>query len=192
LDIDGVVADITYELDFIALRDGHDQYDFSKSFDSKHWRDVEWVYDAMQDEVFWRNLRPYEDAWHFVNEHFMSGVDVVFVTSRNPKWREVTEKWLDEWDIAYHEVLFTDAGRKSELMKTLQGEVPWGEAALLIEDNPLEVEAVNDANMLGVLMNRDYNVDFELSDPWWSSDHDDIRVDSFGDVEKLIDKLGLE
>ena len=192
LDIDGVVADIAYELDFIAIRDGHDKYDFSNSFDSKHWRDVEWVYEAMQDEVFWRNLRPYEDAWHFVNKAFMSGVDVMFVTSRNPKWRDATERWLDEWDIAYHDILFTEAGRKPELLEMMQENVPWGETALMVEDNSLEVDAVNEAKLLGVLMNRDYNKDFELNKPWWSDSKLDNRVDSFSDLEELLNKLGWE
>jgi hypothetical protein len=52
------------------------------------------------------NVKPYVDAWYFINEWFGKGFDIEFYTDRDPKFREVTERWLREWDIPYNELIF--------------------------------------------------------------------------------------
>ena len=32
--------------------------------------------------------------------------DIEFYTDRDPKFREITERWLHEWDIPYNELIF--------------------------------------------------------------------------------------
>ena len=58
-------------------------------------------------EVSLLNMMPYVDAWNFINEWFGKGYDVFLHTERDPKFREVTERWLREWDIPYNELIFT-------------------------------------------------------------------------------------
>ena len=52
------------------------------------------------------NVMTYVDAWYFINEWFGKGFDIEFYTDRDPQFREVTERWLHEWDIPYNELIF--------------------------------------------------------------------------------------
>jgi len=52
------------------------------------------------------NVMPYVDAWYFINEWFGKGFDVELLTDRDPKFQEVTERWLREWDIPYNKLIF--------------------------------------------------------------------------------------
>ncbi len=57
-------------------------------------------------EVSLLNATPYVDAWYFINEWFGKGFDICIYTDRDPKFKEVTERWLREWDIPYSELVF--------------------------------------------------------------------------------------
>lgn len=57
-------------------------------------------------EVSLLNVMPYVDAWYFINEWFGKGFDVELLTDRDPKFQEVTERWLQEWDIPYNKLIF--------------------------------------------------------------------------------------
>jgi hypothetical protein len=52
------------------------------------------------------NVMPYVDAWHFINEWFGKGFDIELFTDRDPKFKDVTERWLHEWDIPYNKLIF--------------------------------------------------------------------------------------
>jgi len=64
----------------------------------------EYVSDAT--EVSFLNVMPYMDAWYYINEWFGKGFDICIHTDRDPKFREVTERWLREWDIPYSDLIF--------------------------------------------------------------------------------------
>ena len=49
---------------------------------------------------------PYVDAWHFINEWFGKGFDIELFTDRDPTFKDVTERWLREWDIPYNKLIF--------------------------------------------------------------------------------------
>ena len=71
----------------------------------------EMVVDSEEDvsvatEVSLLNVMPYVDAWHFINEWFGKGFDIELFTDRDPKFQEVTERWLHEWDIPYNKLIF--------------------------------------------------------------------------------------
>lgn len=57
-------------------------------------------------EVSLMNVMPYVDAWYFINEWFGKGFDIELLTDRDPKFKEVTERWLREWDIPYNALIF--------------------------------------------------------------------------------------
>ena len=57
-------------------------------------------------EVSLLNVMPYVDAWNFINEWFGKGFDIELFTDRDPKFKDVTERWLQEWDIPYNKLTF--------------------------------------------------------------------------------------
>ena len=57
-------------------------------------------------EVSLLNVMPYVDAWHFINEWFGKGFDIELFTDRDPTFKDVTERWLREWDIPYNKLIF--------------------------------------------------------------------------------------
>ena len=57
-------------------------------------------------EVSLLNVMPYVDAWNFINEWFGKGFDIELFTDRDPKFKDVTERWLQEWDIPYNKLIF--------------------------------------------------------------------------------------
>jgi len=57
-------------------------------------------------EVSLLNVMPYVDAWHFINEWFGKGFDIELFTDRDPTFKDVTERWLHEWDIPYNKLIF--------------------------------------------------------------------------------------
>jgi hypothetical protein len=71
----------------------------------------EFVVDSNEDvsdatEVSLLNVMPYADAWYYVNEWFGKGFDIELFTDRDPQFKEVTERWLHEWDIPYNKLVF--------------------------------------------------------------------------------------
>ena len=74
LDLDGVIADID-----TAMSD-YMHYNFGVSMDYSKWlttdtKDKE-ALKLFSNKIFWKNLKPFEDAWHQVNYWFGSGIDV--------------------------------------------------------------------------------------------------------------------
>jgi uncharacterized HAD superfamily protein len=169
IDIDGVIADTSFELDYVADKCGHERYDFSESFDPEKVHDIDWVSESLKSEVFWRNIRPYEDAWYYVNKWFMSGIDVSFITARNAMWEEITEAWLDDWDIPYNSIFFTNTGKKVETMINIQEKSNNGSLVFMIEDNPIEVNKINKEGMYAYCVDRPHNEGFSIDTPWWAN-----------------------
>ena len=71
----------------------------------------EMVVDSEEDlseatEVSLLNVMPYVDAWHFINEWFGKGFDIELFTDRDPRFKNITIRWLHEWDIPYNKLVF--------------------------------------------------------------------------------------
>jgi len=185
IDIDGVIANTVLELDCVASSGGYEKYSFSESFDPDKVHDIEWVSNSLKSEVFWRNIKPYEDAWYHINKWFMSGIDISFITARNAMWEEITEIWLDDWDIPYNSIFFAKSGKKGEIMEKIQEESNNGNPVFMIEDNPIEVNKINNKGMYAYCINRPHNEGFLIDPPWWL-DGSAGRSYSFHELDNIL------
>lgn len=131
LDLDGVIADIGEALNIALEERGHFDYDYTEWLTTHHECDLS--DEIMDNSVFWKNLKPFEDAWHQVNKWFSDSHDVYIVTARRSQASiSVTESWLDEWRINTMPPIFCKMGEKHNVIKKLNPE-------FIVEDNPHEV-----------------------------------------------------
>lgn len=132
LDLDGVIADIDSSISQHLSDRGADDYDYSHWLITHHsCKDSD---EIMGNPLFWRNLIPFQDAWHEVNYWFGAGYDVYVVTARRTDAAiSVTEKWLDDWKINTMPPIFAKMGQKHEVINKIN-------PIFVVEDNPNEVE----------------------------------------------------
>lgn len=152
LDLDGVVCDIVgglnRELEKIGIPD----------FDYSGWLltgiDDEVSVDIFNNNLFWKNLKPFEDAWHQVNYWFNSGVDVHIVTSRRTGASvSNTASWLDMWKINTMSPKFSEVNKKHEIISEI-------DPLFVVEDNPLEVEILIEKGIKCYLRRTWYNKEY--------------------------------
>lgn len=131
LDLDGVIADIGEALTTALEIRGHFDYDYTDWLTTHHECDLS--NEIMEDPLFWKNLKPFEDAWHQVNKWFARDCDVYIVTARRSDVSiNITQKWLDEWQISTMIPIFCKMGEKHDVISKLN-------AQFIVEDNPNEV-----------------------------------------------------
>jgi histidinol phosphatase-like enzyme len=148
LDLDGVIADIDTGIS--------DYLDYVWGVDVDY---KDWLMTDTQDEealklfsnaLFWKNLKPFEDAFFQVNYWFNLGIDVHVVTARRRP-------------AAY----FSKFGEKVDIIKGLN-------PMFVVEDNPSEIEILEDAGIKCFLKNAWYNAGY-----WKQMD----RVNSLLDID---------
>jgi 5'(3')-deoxyribonucleotidase len=131
LDLDGVIADIAEAITTSLEARGHFDYDYTSWLTTHHECDIS--DEIMNNSLFWKNLKPFEDAWYQVNKWFAQGNDVYIVTARrNQPSIDVTQIWLDEWNITTMPPIFCKMGEKHDVINKLN-------AQFIVEDNPNEV-----------------------------------------------------
>lgn len=149
LDLDGVISNISQSIDKHVGND----CDYSDWLitDSKD----EQAMSLFNDALFWKNMKPYEDAWHQINYWFNKGIDVNIVTARRcPKAIEATQPWLDLWRINTMTPHFAKINKKYEVIKFLNPE-------FVVEDNPHEVRLLLSKGINAFLRKQWYN------EPFW-------------------------
>lgn len=152
LDLDGVISDIGTAIDDVLLSRGVAEYDYASWLitDSKD----ETAMEIFDNPLFWKNLKPYEDAWHQINYWFSQDIDVHIVTARRrPASVRMTEPWLNSWRINTTRPIFTNINEKHVEIKKLN-------PRFVVEDNPNEVE---------ILLNEGINA--FLRKQWYNRDH---------------------
>lgn len=152
LDLDGVIADIASSLEEWILntygldRGGCDYSDWLIT-DSKD----ENAMNIFNNPLFWKNMKPYKDAWYRTNEWFYAGIDVYIVTARRCGASiKQTQPWLDMWRINTMSPIFTNINEKHEVIENLN-------PMFVIEDNPHEVEIL-----------RSHGIDARLRKQWYN------------------------
>lgn len=151
LDLDGVIADIGRGIDDVLLSRGVGEFDYSSWLitDSKD----EEAMQIFNDPLFWKNLQPYEDAWHQINYWFSKDIDVHIVTARRcPAAIKMTEPWLNFWRINTFKPVFTNIHEKHTVIENLN-------PSFVVEDNPNEVEILLNEGINAVLRKQWYNRD---------------------------------
>lgn len=91
---------------------------------------------VFESPLFWRNLKPYEESWHRINEWFMGGLDIIFITARRSEASiNEIQSWLDGWNIMYSDFIVCDMGHKYEYINKI-------DPVVYVDDNPLEIETI--------------------------------------------------
>lgn len=152
LDLDGVIADIASSIETFLHR--NDQYNYDYGY---------WLYTNTEDELpmmafkdplFWKNMRPFEDAWHQVNYWFSKDIDVHIVTARRSEAAvESTEPWLDSWRINTLRPKFSKLNKKHRTIEEIN-------PAFMVEDNPHEAIDLIERGHRCFLRKAWYNQDF--------------------------------
>lgn len=131
LDLDGVIANIGEALTIALETKGHFDYDYTDWLTTHH--ECSLSDEIMEEPLFWKNLKPFEDAWYQVNKWFAQGTDVYIVTARRSEVSiGITQDWLDQWNIGTMAPIFCNMGDKHNVINELN-------AQFVVEDNPHEV-----------------------------------------------------
>jgi 5'(3')-deoxyribonucleotidase len=136
LDLDGVVTNIGEQLLESCEDLGIEITPFCVYDALTNPNGVERLESVFENPLFWRNLKPYEQSWHCINEWFMQGNDVVFITARRSEFsiNEISS-WLDSWRIMYSDFIVCDMGHKYEYINKI-------DPIIYVDDNPHEIETV--------------------------------------------------
>ena len=152
LDLDGVISDISSSIDSYLLK----THNIKKNdLDYSSWLITdchdEMAMEMFNNPLFWKNMKPYEDAWHQINKWFNDGIDVHIVTARRcDSAIRNTIPWLDSWRIGTLEPVFTGIHQKYEVIKDINPQ-------FVVEDNPNEVILLIDKGINAFLRKQWYN-----------------------------------
>jgi uncharacterized HAD superfamily protein len=164
LDLDGIITDIGSQIKEYAEKD-------ALEFEPMHIGEalltpdgVDYLEFIFEDPLFWRNLLPIKESWHTINDWFMSGKDIIFVTARRSDI-SIGEMvpWLDNWGVMYSDIVVCDMNRKHEHIGKIK-------PIFYVDDNPTEIKMINDNLLLPTfVMTTWYN--FHLIDDSLNSIH---------------------
>lgn len=152
VDIDGVISDIAGSLNKELEKLGHNNYDYSHWLTTVH--ECELSNSIFLNKLFWKNLKPFHDSWHQLNNWWGNGNDIYLVTARRSEYSiSVLEDWLNSWNIFYNRFFICDMGDKISVLKSLK-------ADFMIEDNPHEAMKIDSSGIRCILRRSWYNSDF--------------------------------
>jgi hypothetical protein len=155
LDLDGVIADIGNAIeDWVWHNQGIDRSECNYGpwliTDSKDPNAM----DIFNNPMFWKNMKPYADAWHQINYWFSLDYDVHIVTARRCEAAMTqTQPWLDFWRINTMKPIFTNIHEKHEIIEKIN-------PAFVVEDNPNEVAILRAEGIDAYLRKQWYNEEF--------------------------------
>lgn len=134
LDLDGVIADIASSIDEYLSKNCKDNVDYSTWLTTEHHCELSDT--IMGNSAFWKNIKPFEDAWYQVNNWSSLNYNVYIVTARRTKASmSITEQWLDSWRINTMRPIFCKMGEKHNIVRELN-------PIFMVEDNPNEVQTL--------------------------------------------------
>lgn len=152
LDLDGVIADIDTAIsDYLHYNFGvEEDYSSWLTSDTKNEKALK----LFSDELFWKNLKPFDDAWHQINKWFSNDIDIHIVTARKKEASvRMTEPWLDAWRINTLRPKFAIINKKHEIVSEI-------DPIFMVEDNPHEVISLRDHGINCYLRKAWYNKEF--------------------------------
>ena len=150
LDLDGVIADIATSLENeLVARNLIEEGDFEEWIikDTKNQE----ILSIFNEPLFWKNMKPYKDAWHQINYWFSLGYDIYIVTARRqPNAISETIPWLENWNINTMKPIFCNLGEKINHIKKI-------DPVFVVEDNPREIRKLEEAGVKCYLRAQSYN-----------------------------------
>lgn len=131
IDLDGVVADVDAAISELLISRGLEDYDYSTWLSPD--TDSTDAIEIYNNPLFWKNIKPFEDAWHQINKWFSDAVDVYIISDRsNEQSRSLIEPWLDGWKISSMVPIQAIYHSKSEVIEELDPDI-------VVDDNPIVV-----------------------------------------------------
>jgi len=182
-DMDGVIANIFVEFEIRLKKDFDIQKpwtEWTTHYIAKEFEGIvpeSWVDEQLGDPTFFLNAKPYESAWYMLNKWFMAGHDIYITTCRghgdfySDETLQITERWLDEWEINYNQIL----GNLTRLEKWKTCEAIG--ADLLIEDDPHEI-LVASQHLPAYMVAYPYNSNYDIGAG--------IRINSLYELDDIV------
>lgn len=170
IDIDGVLNNFSGVLKVILQRD----FDFIPD-DSQYYMLNELKFSKSQLLDFWikyspqilNMMSPEQDAVNVLTK-LSNEYDINIITARDTAVIDITTEWIDKWGIPYDNIYF-NSGDKVDKCKEL-------DAIMMIEDNPHNVKALNDAGVNTLLFDRPYNRRY----------NDSVRVTNWNEIYDIM------
>lgn len=137
LDLDGVITDIGDQIKHYVAK-------YNIECDPIHIGEalltpdgIDYLEFIFGEPMFWKRMIPIKDSWHAINEWFMSGYDITFVTARRSDLSiQEIEPWLDSWGVMYSNVIVCNMNEKYHHLADL-------DPLFYIDDNPNEIRCIN-------------------------------------------------
>lgn len=150
LNLDGVVFDVVARLNILCEKEGNEKYDYSDMLLYGHHDELCSKY--LDDSLFWKNLKPFEDAWHQINYWFHSGNNIICFTRCQDE--DTIIQLIDGWRMpcSIHHYSNLD-NRYSFLIENK-------EKYIIVDDNPDAVLWLIKNNFDAYLKRAWYNRDF--------------------------------
>ena len=117
LDLDGVIADIDKSVSNYLQQDGSvDDPSYAEWF-TTNTKSPE-ALKLFGNSLFWKNIKPFSDAFFQINYWANIGYEINVVTARRQE-ASVKEAmpWLNKWHIEIHEIYFAEYGKKIDIVK---------------------------------------------------------------------------
>ena len=150
LDLDGVIADIATALEDALFASDHIKQGYFQEWiigNTKN-KDILKIYN---DVLFWKNMKPYFDAWHQVNYWFSLGYTINIITARRqPNAVQETLPWLESWSINTAKPIFCNLGEKINYIQKI-------DPIFVVEDNPFEIKKIEKSGVKCYLRAQFYN-----------------------------------
>lgn len=152
LNLDGVVFDIIAGLDKALEKQNKIKYDYSDWIIYNKSND--YINNIINNNLFWKNLKPFEDAWHQINYWFSIGHTIIGMSCRESEiQKEILEESLDNWRISCSLPVYLNNDDKHNL-------IPPSKTTLVIDDNPQTVLFLIEKNINAVMRRAWYNKPF--------------------------------
>lgn len=152
VNLDGVVFDIIAGLDKALEKQNKIKYDYSDWVVYKKSDDC--INNIIENNLFWKNLKPFEDSWHQINYWFSIGHTIIGMSDRKSEvHQKILEDSLDNWRISCSLPLYVNTNEK-------QNYIPQSDTTLVIDDNPQTVLCLIENGINAVMRRAWYNKPF--------------------------------
>lgn len=145
--LNGVIRDFVKDLNIELEKKELYNYDYSEwHLDNKPDANC---YEITLKNLFWKNLKPFDDSWYQVNYFFNQCIPIYIASDRGDIEKDM--EWLDAWKIQYDKVIPLHIDFESTIKKL--------NPELIVDDDPIRVRYLNTIGYNAVLRRAWYNRD---------------------------------
>lgn len=126
---------------------------------------------VLDDDLFWANAIPNDDAWNMINKWFMSTHDIFIISTRSVRQFSISEWWLDRWKVYYNNLICGAVrGNKNTYIDMFNLD-------FFVEDDPLEAKKLSET-IPTFLLDRSSTRSYDCGDA--------VRVSDCYDVDRML------